>query len=38
MIGVVFNEAVKLMVGAFETRAHEVYGEPVAAANNPTGN
>ncbi|MFC4234058.1 type II toxin-antitoxin system RatA family toxin [Thalassospira xianhensis] len=28
MIGVVFNEAVKLMVGAFETRAHQVYGEP----------
>ncbi|MFH1803447.1 MAG: type II toxin-antitoxin system RatA family toxin [Pseudomonadota bacterium] len=28
MIGMVFNEAVKLMVGAFETRAHQVYGEP----------
>ncbi len=28
MIGVVFNGAVKMMVGAFETRAREVYGEP----------
>ena len=28
MIGVVFNEAVKRMVDAFETRAHQVYGEP----------
>ncbi len=25
-IGVVFNEAVKKMINAFETRAHEVYG------------
>tara|TARA_R110001583_G_scaffold27985_8_gene99840 strand:- start:63425 stop:63895 length:471 start_codon:yes stop_codon:yes gene_type:complete len=38
MIGVVFNEAVKLMVGAFETRAHEVYGEPVAAADSKQPN
>jgi coenzyme Q-binding protein COQ10 len=34
MIGVVFNEAVKLMVGAFETRAHQVYGEPDKALSD----
>jgi coenzyme Q-binding protein COQ10 len=28
----VFNEAVKRMVGAFEARAHEVYGDPTTAA------
>lgn len=27
LIGVLFNEAVKRMVGAFETRAHQLYGE-----------
>jgi coenzyme Q-binding protein COQ10 len=27
-IGVVFNEAVKRMVGAFLKRAREIYGEP----------
>jgi len=31
-IGVVFNEAVRRMVGAFNKRAHDVYGPPVAAA------
>ena len=30
-IGVVFNEAVKLMVGAFLKRARDVYGPPVKA-------
>ncbi|MGE0224292.1 MAG: type II toxin-antitoxin system RatA family toxin [Acetobacteraceae bacterium] len=29
-IGLVFNEAVKRMVGAFRKRAHEVYGPPAA--------
>ena len=27
LIGMLFNEAVSRMVGAFETRAHELYGE-----------
>ena len=27
-IGVVFNEAVRRMVGAFRTRAYEIYGQP----------
>ncbi len=31
-IGVVFNEAVKLMVGAFLKRARDIYGPPVKAA------
>ena len=31
-IGVVFNEAVRRMVGAFQKRAHDVYGPPVATA------
>lgn len=31
-IGVVFNEAVRRMVGAFMKRAHEVYGPPSATA------
>ena len=30
-IGVVFHEAVRLMVAAFQRRAHEVYGAPVKA-------
>jgi coenzyme Q-binding protein COQ10 len=30
-IGVVFNEAVRRMVGAFRKRAREVYGPPVVA-------
>ncbi len=30
MIGVVFNEAVRIMVNAFEKRAHEVYGDKPA--------
>ena len=34
-IGVVFNEAVKLMVGAFLKRAREVYGAPAAVAATP---
>ncbi len=28
MIGVLFNEAVRRMVGAFETRAYQLYGRP----------
>jgi len=31
-IGVVFNEAVRRMVGAFRRRARQVYGPPVTAA------
>ena len=31
MIGVLFNEAVRRMVGAFETRAERLYGEPDTA-------
>ncbi len=30
VIGALFHEAVKRMVQAFETRAHALYGEPVA--------
>ena len=32
IIGVLFNEAVRRMVAAFESRAHALYGEPVRAA------
>ena len=34
-IGLVFNEAVRRMVGAFRKRAREVYGPPVAAHAPP---
>lgn len=34
-IGVVFNEAVRRMVGAFHKRAREVYGPPATAAASP---
>ncbi len=30
LIGTVFNEAVRRMVGSFETRAHKIYGDPPA--------
>jgi coenzyme Q-binding protein COQ10 len=31
LMGMFFNEAVRRMVGAFETRAHQLYGEPAKA-------
>jgi hypothetical protein len=31
----VFNETVRRMVGAFNKRAHQVYGEPVVADAAP---
>ena len=34
-IGVVFNEAVRRMVGAFRKRARDVYGPPAVAAAQP---
>ncbi len=34
-IGVVFNEAVRRMVGAFRTRAHAIYGAPTMITNPP---
>jgi coenzyme Q-binding protein COQ10 len=34
-IGVVFNEAVRRMVGAFRKRAREVYGPPIPAERIP---
>ena len=34
-IGVVFNEAVRRMVGAFNKRARQVYGPPVATDTAP---
>ena len=36
-IGVVFNEAVRRMVGAFRKRARDVYGPPVPPATLPPG-
>ncbi|MFO7481647.1 type II toxin-antitoxin system RatA family toxin [Oceanibaculum nanhaiense] len=33
MMSVLFNEAVRRMVGAFETRAHALYGEAAGPAN-----
>jgi coenzyme Q-binding protein COQ10 len=36
LIGLLFNEAVQRMVGAFETRADQLYG-PKAEAKAPTG-
>ncbi|MGE0415571.1 MAG: type II toxin-antitoxin system RatA family toxin [Acetobacteraceae bacterium] len=34
-IGVVFQEAVRRMVGAFRTRAREIYGPPVSGDGTP---
>jgi coenzyme Q-binding protein COQ10 len=34
-IGVVFNEAVRRMVGAFQKRAREVYGPPIVTNTPP---
>ena len=33
LIGLLFNEAVQRMVGAFEDRAHALYGEPTIPRN-----
>jgi coenzyme Q-binding protein COQ10 len=35
-IGVVFNEAVRRMVGAFNRRAREIYGPPMLPAGTPS--
>jgi coenzyme Q-binding protein COQ10 len=35
IIGVLFNEAVRRMVGAFEGRARQLYGSPAASAAAP---
>ena len=36
-IGVVFNEAVRRMVNAFQKRARDVYGPPVVVASSSAG-
>ncbi|HTW73105.1 MAG TPA: type II toxin-antitoxin system RatA family toxin [Acetobacteraceae bacterium] len=36
-IGVVFNEAVRRMVNAFQKRARDVYGPPIAPASSVPG-
>jgi coenzyme Q-binding protein COQ10 len=35
LIGVLFHEAVRRMVGAFETRARKLYGPPAAVGGDP---
>lgn len=37
MMSVLFNEAVRRMVGAFETRAHALYGEPAGSTSPLSG-
>jgi coenzyme Q-binding protein COQ10 len=37
LMGVVFHEAVRRMVGAFEARARQLYGDPALRTKAPMG-